>query len=783
MRVEDGGDKRGTVECGGSMAPARRPIRPLLPNSLFVAFGFMASCLVATEIGWLAFTGVLSMGQYVLLLIVFQCAAICPCAVLARLKPDKKRLAKIIFMGSIAASISCCVSFLAMRGSLSRVLGVAASSCHIDPLEDPRVGSTAVSTVCNLVDSEGRTLARVVVMTDEQLDPSRLYRVAASIDPLESGSWHRYLFMRGCVSTLNVHGVISSTPKGSNPVHDFRNMMLKSISPEKSPGRALLAGVICGRVTELSQTDAHASFSATGLSHLVAVSGSHLAYIATLVQLVLIYFGAPAKGRVAATVFIAVLYVIFTGCAASAVRSCFMVAFSSFAVLLKRRPHSLSGLALSCIAICCMHPGTVWDLGFQLSAMSVLFLNVFCSYFEWVLTSVGAPLGLSQQLSMTFAAQWATIPLTVPAFGSISVISTVANLIVGPLMTGLLAAGLILVPISCFPCFHAAALTPLDALANASIFCAEALSRVPFGTIVIQHPAPFVILPYILAALLYLLWPSIHRAGVIASSLLAACLFMVHIVHWTVFAEPSIVVMDVGQADSILIREGASTLLVDAGVDEKALQALQRNNVASLDGVVLTHWDRDHWGGLPSILSSIPVKRLYIAKGAKTSMPEDIDIEAFDQIIELSVGDELRFGGFNCRVVWPLEEVTGEDNADSTCLVVSYQKNGNALKCLLTGDTELDEERAYQRDVGDIDVLKLGHHGSRYSVDDDLLDTLDPEVAIASAGRGNSYGHPSSECIARVVEYGARFYCTIDNGDIWIRPYRDAVKIGCSGSH
>ena len=121
----------------------------------------------------------------------------------------------------------------------------------------------------------------------------------------------------------------------------------------------------------------------------------------------------------------------------------------------------------------------------------------------------------------------------------------------------------------------------------------------------------------------------------------------------------------------------------------------------------------------------------------------------------------IRVGEFACRVVWPQGLVSGEENADSLCLDVSYGNGeGASLDMLLTGDTEQDELAEYADEVGDIDVLKVGHHGSEIAVAEKPLELLDPELAVASAGEGNSYGHPDPVCVSLLERAGARFLCT-----------------------
>ncbi|MFR2950296.1 MAG: MBL fold metallo-hydrolase [Collinsella intestinalis] len=113
-----------------------------------------------------------------------------------------------------------------------------------------------------------------------------------------------------------------------------------------------------------------------------------------------------------------------------------------------------------------------------------------------------------------------------------------------------------------------------------------------------------------------------------------------HVSYWTRFAPPEVIVLDIGQGDAILIRDGPSTLLVDAGIGEATRTALARNHVFGLDGVVVTHWDKDHWGGLPDVLESVRVDRLYVADGAADHIPAELSDGP--AVSELREGDAVR---------------------------------------------------------------------------------------------------------------------------------------------
>lgn len=250
-------------------------------------------------------------------------------------------------------------------------------------------------------------------------------------------------------------------------------------------------------------------------------------------------------------------------------------------------------------------------------------------------------------------------------------------------------------------------------------------------------------------------------------------------VYWDRCAPPSVTVLDVGQADAILVRQGGAVALVDCGLDERVVSALVRNNVHHIDAVFVTHWDEDHWGGLPDVLDQFSVGAIAVAADALDGAPAEVLNCPGVTYRQVAYGDTVDIGAFRARVMWPFGTVDGEGNEDSLCLLLSYAQEGKSLRVLLTGDAELDQEREFVQEVGDIDVLKLGHHGSKVSVDTDLLETLKPELSIASAGEGNRYGHPSDACIGAVRDAGGAFACTIEHGDITITPTAKGFTMRC----
>lgn len=761
------------------------PSRPYLPPSFAGAVAALAVAAVLLELGWRG--RCLRAEPWLNGTAPAACCAAGAAAALATycLRRRLPRFVASMMRWAGAASVAAALASAFYLGGLeadSARMTLPASAYEFTAVSEPSRGVYGISCTAEARDGKtGALAAKVRLTADEAFAIGSRLSIVGRIEPLDASEWARSRFMRGEVASVDAVRILSvREPAGIDILRDLRRAALGAIAPESGPARALVAGTVCGSTTELSDSDASRVFSATGLSHLVAVSGSHLALIASFVQRALARTRCSRGTRFAIIGIMAVCYVAFTGAAPSAVRSAAMICLTMAAQGGRRRGHGLSSLSITVIAFIVVHPGVVYDLGFQLSAASVLFIQVFGRYLSCLLARLGLPAMVAEALSLTLAAQWATLPLTLPVFGQLSLIAPLANLVVGPLMSALLIAGLIAVPVCLVAPWAAGVMEVPAALATLSIFAAEALSSVPLASIPVAIEDARLLLLYALAAAVYVRWPDPTRCqiawGAGGTCALAGSWFG----YWLLFAPASITVFDVGQADAILVREGPACLLMDAGVDDAVVSALARNHVYQIDTVVISHWDRDHWGGLPAILETVQVDRIVVANGATEGIPEEavgaLGNRAAD-IEEIGVGDQLVVGGFACTAVWPRKEVVGTENAESLALDVDYKGRAGRLDALLTGDTEVDQERLYAAEVGRVDVLKLGHHGSAESVDDAVLDRLDPVLAIASAGRGNSYGHPTEECVEAVERSGARMLCTVDAGDVTVEPCPNGIRV------
>lgn len=248
-----------------------------------------------------------------------------------------------------------------------------------------------------------------------------------------------------------------------------------------------------------------------------------------------------------------------------------------------------------------------------------------------------------------------------------------------------------------------------------------------------------------------------------------------------------IIFCDVGQGDGVYIRTpDGYDVVIDGGPDSSILTCLSENMPfwdKSLDLVVLTHPDSDHYTGL------IPIAREYLIGSFATSFtPEDaggyrtlraILDEKGVTVRTVCQGDRYSFSKeVILRIVWP-----------RSCTIASTEKNDNSVvavldyknfEVLLTGDAEENIGDFYQDLAGDVDILKVPHHGSKDGVDGDYLQAVRPEVAILSVGEKNKYGHPSASVVDILEENKIRVLRTDRQGDIAISSDGDTYKIKSS---
>lgn len=244
---------------------------------------------------------------------------------------------------------------------------------------------------------------------------------------------------------------------------------------------------------------------------------------------------------------------------------------------------------------------------------------------------------------------------------------------------------------------------------------------------------------------------------------------------------------DVGQGDAILITKGTTQILIDGGPNQKVLTCLANHLPfwdRTIEMVVVTHPDNDHLGGLPDVIERYNVTQLVSHSLVRDSAIfwtfRDEVIEKKISVYSPKAGDKIQLGGISLEILFPLEklgdELVWQPEAETKVLgAYSYPTNANDVSLvslfsygdfdvLLPGDIGSQNEGVIEADK-EIEVLKVAHHGSKYSTSEEFLARLDPDLAVISVGN-NSFGHPTSEVLERLRNLGVEILRTDINGEI-----------------
>ncbi|MBM7583161.1 competence protein ComEC [Caldicoprobacter guelmensis] len=518
-------------------------------------------------------------------------------------------------------------------------------------------------------------------------------------------------------------------------------------------------------------------FQVTGLSHVLAISGLHVGFIAAALSSIAGLLCLTKRQAFIFQVCLLCLYCAMVGAAPSVVRAVVMAVLLLGAKAVGREPDMFNNLFLAAFLILLFRPLDLFDVGFQLSFGAVVGIILFAERFKKWLRFLPGWMGAG--VAVTLSAQIGVWPIIAYYFNNFSIVALIANLFLVPLsgiiiligfalMVGALLVpgiGVFVGPVLKFLCF-------LLVKGN------EIFTAIPWAFIRVVSPSLLFMMCYYLAV-----WflspekPGWMKQPLLWCGAMAIMLLLVGMLTPLVDNDLEVVFLDVGQGDCIYIRTpDEKHILIDGGGksedytgtfdvgEDIVVPFLLKNGVGDLDLVVMSHAHDDHIGGLIAVLENISVKAFMEYPPGEKS---DNYIRLKELVREKGIKNVYAYSGLSYKVgkdvrldvVYPdaegkQPEALFERGDNNRSLVVLLRYRDAAV--LFTGDIEADVEKYLTMKWNmPIDILKVAHHGSNTSSTHEWLEVLKPKLAVIQVGK-NAFGHPHPDVIQRLEDRGIR---------------------------
>ncbi len=579
------------------------------------------------------------------------------------------------------------------------------------------------------------------------------------------------------------------------------------ILPQKESG--IMKAMIIGDKSGLDE-DTKDLFKQAGIYHILAVSGLHVSLLAVFLDGILSRFLNNRRAGIVLMLFL-VFYCILTGCGVATVRAVIMYCIGVFGRILYKDTDSITSTSFAALCILLFQPLYLWDVGFQYSFAVVYGLIIGTRAIAQLFDIIKTRVVITQKffdnkfiktyLAGAIAATLASIPITVYYFYNLSLITTVLNLFIIPTVFIVVLCGFFICIVGLIAPLIASYIAILCVLMLQlyELLCNLCL-MLPFSNILTGQPPLYIIVMYCITLCIgyYVLYAKKSRASFdLIKNVFAAsfCVLVLSLVATEFLPRDlEVCMLDVGQGDSIVINKGRSAFFIDGGGEilkgignntgrNVLVPYLDYKGIDVVEAAFVSHLDFDHAGGVIETMERKTVKKLFLPYPSK----DDITNENLNQLLKLSQknntevyyissGDEMLFNeSIQIKCIYPDKIENTKTNEASEVLKIIY----GSAQFIFTGDIDTKTEKKILESGSDInaDVLKVAHHGSKYSSSWDFINGVSPSIAIVSAGRNNTYGHPTPEVLNRLNQSGRNVFSTVTDGAITLKTDGSAIFV------
>ena len=582
-----------------------------------------------------------------------------------------------------------------------------------------------------------------------------------------------------------------------------KNFVVKTItSVMKGDEANFLIGLLLGDRTDISEEIKNA-FTNTGTIHVLAVSGSHVILVVTIIYIVFGLLRFPKKPKIVFTIIALVYYTFLTGATPSVVRASIMTSIVLIGKFFEQKTDPYNVLGLSAVFMFLYDPNQLFDVGFQLSFSAVFSMVYFYPKLNSLIKKIPEPLeelkiitSLWQLFALSLAAQVGTIPFTAFYFGKVSLISLFANLLVVPLVGLIVTIGLTGALLGIVSLWIASVFSEVNnLLAWFTLTFVKLAEQVPFA---IVNTAAFgwreTVIYSVVIGWLFNLRNRVIQKRIIFASLIFANLFVYPYLFSDGEKKLRVAFLDVGQGDAAVIEfPTGETVVVDAGPQTPGFNAgekivapyLRRRGVTAIDAVITTHPHADHLGGVPYLMENFNVKKRIDANQRLSSklFYEYDDLGKSIEQTTVRAGMMSVIGNAHLYFLHPTKHFIDEDSSEGYSNInessVVFKLLYGQTSFLFMGDAESESEEQITTVYSNFlksDVMKAGHHGSSTSSTELIVSYVLPEHVVISVAKFNKFRHPSKYVINRYRQSGAQIHRTDVEGAVLFESDGEVVK-------
>ncbi|MFC7393286.1 DNA internalization-related competence protein ComEC/Rec2 [Scopulibacillus cellulosilyticus] len=581
-------------------------------------------------------------------------------------------------------------------------------------------------------------------------------------------------------------------------IHRFRERQISEVNTQfPKPSSDMINALVFGYRENMDQEFLNA-YQMLGMIHLLAVSGLHISIVIGSIFYAGRRSGLIREHVITLLLILIPLYIFITGASPSVIRAGLMTMAVLSAQLFKSKLSTLDSISLTCIAMLVYDPHLLFNLGFELSFL-VTFFIILSSYFIDAKYHSSIP----KLIAVTSIAQLASFPILIYNFYDFSLMSFIVNLFFIPFITFCILplCFIVIFVYSLIPFFLPVLTNILQTLLTYSDQLLLILYHHNFLNLRFGQPEIYFLILICTGVLAVCYWWEIskQKSALIWPILLIVFLYFSQMTIGYLNPNGKVTFLNVGQGDSIFIQlpHQKGNILIDTGGNlpfqkqqwqkrknpyqvgrDAVLMELKARGIKQLDALILTHEDYDHIGGLKDLAGNILIKKLIISSFFPIKKNEK---EIFIRLVKggteikrIEAGKSIKFHQYRLQVLSPAEKMS---SSNGNSIVVSAILGGKTW--LFTGDSDKEAEQVLLSRYPHlhIDVLKVGHHGSKTSTSERFVKVIKPAIAVISVGENNRYGHPNPEVMARLKKYGVKIFRTDERGAIEVT-FQDKRVVG-----